>query len=74
MVGVEHRMNLNRSRAEGIALILLGLVLWVLISPQVIGLNGETAGFTSFFDWLGVSITMFGIVLFFIGVGAIVNA
>jgi len=65
-------MNRNRLLIS-ITLVLLGLVLWLLISPLVIGLREQTVGFTSFIGWLGLSITMFGIGIFFVGVGEFVS-
>ena len=73
-VATEHKMRLNRSRIVGITLILLGLVLWIWISPQVIGLSGQSVSFVSFVGWVGVCITMLGVAVFFVGVSEIVNA
>jgi hypothetical protein len=56
----------------GVALIVLGLVFWLLIGPGIIGLGGETGSFVSFMSWLGISATMFGIGLFVYGVGELV--
>jgi hypothetical protein len=67
-------MKLNRSRIVGIALIILGLVLWMLISPQVIGLSQQALTFVSPIGWLGVSITMLGVAMVIIGVSKIIVA
>ena len=47
---------------------LLGFLLWMLVGPIVIGWGGETGTFFSFFSWLGLSVTMIGVVAVFYGI------
>jgi hypothetical protein len=49
----------------------LGLILWLLIGPNIIGLGGEKGTFISFMSWLGVLVSAFGIIVVFFGVSVL---
>ena len=61
-------MKNSRKRVKSTLLMLLGFLLWMLVGPIVIGWGGETGTFFSFFSWLGLSVTMIGVVAVFYGI------
>ena len=57
----------------GSLLIVAGLFLWLLLSPNLITLSGEAEAFASYLNWLGVVFCLLGVGIVIYGVGHLVS-
>jgi len=57
----------------GSLLIVAGLFLWLLLSPNLITLSGENGTFVSYLNWLGVIFCLLGVGIVIYGVGHLVS-
>lgn len=64
----------RRSRALfGLLLIAAGLILWLLLSPDIIALGGEKGTFISFLSWLGFGVCILGVGIVIYGIGYLLS-
>jgi hypothetical protein len=57
----------------GMVLLSLGFTFWLLIGPFIINLSGEMGSFFSLLSWVGLSISIIGVVLVFYSIGRIIG-